>query len=97
VEYAGVVVNGQKETAVMTRADGTFATDPITSSSFFKVWNPFGGEGATTVQVRVMRPGFEKLKQNVDWLSKSQSQVHLAHPLSLKPISKEELLGGTGQ
>ena len=45
----------------------------------------------------IMRPGFEKLKQNVDWLSKSQSQVHLAHPLSLKPISKEELLGGTGQ
>ena len=89
VEYAGVVVNGHKETAVMTRSDGSFSTDPITSSSFFKVWNPFGGDRKTTVQLRVVRPGFEKVKQNVDWLAKTQSQVHLAQPLALKPISKE--------
>ena len=95
VEYAGVVVNGHKETAVMTHADGTFATDPITSSSFFKVWNPFAAKERTTVQVRVLRPGFEKVKQNVDWLAKTQPDVHLAQPISLKPLSKEELLGDT--
>jgi hypothetical protein len=95
IEYAGVVVEGHKETAVMSRVDGTFSTDPITSSSFFKVWNPFGGDSVKAVQVKIVRPGYEKLKQNVDWRPKSQSQVHLAQPLALSPISKEELLGDT--
>ena len=94
VEYAGIAVGGHKETAVMTRADGTFATDPITRSSAFKVWSPFGGDSVEKVQLKVVRPGFEKLKQDVDWRPKSQSQVHLAQPIQLKPISKEELLSG---
>lgn len=93
VDYAGVVVDGHKETAVMTRADGTFSTDSISRSSFFKVWNPFGGDPLKEVQVKIVRPGFEKLKQDVEWRPKSQSQVHLAQPIMLKPISKEELLG----
>ena len=78
----------------MTRADGAFSTDPITTSSFFKVWSPFGGDPVEKVQLRVVRPGFKKLKQDVEWRRKSQSQIHLAQPIQLKPISKEELLGG---
>ena len=93
VEYAGVVVDGHKETAVMTRGDGTFSTDSISRSSFFKVWNPFGGDPVTTVQLKVVRPGYDKLKQKVEWRPKTQSQVHLAQPIRLNPLSKEELLG----
>ena len=93
INYAGVAVDGHKETAVMSRADGTFSTDSISRSSLFKAWNPFAGDTVTTVQLRVVRPGFEKLKQKVDWHSRSQSEVHLPAPIMLKPISKEELLG----
>jgi hypothetical protein len=93
VEYAGVAVDGHKETAVMTRKDGTFSTDSISRSSFFKVWNPLTGDPVTTVQLKVVRPGFEKYKDKVDWHSKTQSEVHLPEPVTLKPISKEELLG----
>ena len=97
LDYAGVMVDGHKETAVMTRGDGTFSTDSISRSSFFKVWNPFGADSVKEVQVKVVRPGFEKLKQDVEWRPKSQSQVHLAQPIMLKPISREELLGDTAR
>ncbi len=79
----------------MSRSDGTFATDSISRSSFFKVWNPFGAEDVRTVQLRIVRPGYDKHKQKVDWRPKSQSQVHLPAPIRLEPIPKEELLGGS--
>src|SRR5436190_10071322 len=73
VEYAGVLVEGRKETAVMSRGDGTFSTDAVGSSSFFKVWNPFRSDPVKTVQLKVVRPGFDKVKQKVEWRPKSQS------------------------
>jgi hypothetical protein len=84
VDLAAVMVDGHKETTVMTGRDGTFTTDPLTQSSFFTVWNPFAGDEVKKLEVRVLRPGFGKHRQKVEWRARSQPSVHLAEPIRLE-------------
>ena len=74
----------------MTGRDGHFATDPLTQSSFFQVWNPFAGDPVEQLSLRVVRPGFGKHKQKIDWRTHSQTQVHLAEPIRLEAKSVED-------
>ena len=90
VDLAAVMIDGHKETTVMTGRDGAFATDPLTQSSFFRVWNPFAGDPVQQLGLRVVRPGFAKHKQKVEWHTQSQTQVHLAEAIRLEDRTAEE-------
>jgi hypothetical protein len=85
VDFAAVTVREFKEASVLTKRDGTFATDSITRSRPLWVWNPFAGANSVELKLRVGRPGFEKRDQVVTWISGEQSVVHLPKPIRLRP------------
>jgi hypothetical protein len=93
VDLAAVMVDGKKETTVMTGRDGFFATDPLTQSSLFTVWNPFAGEEVKNLEIRVLRPGFARHKQKIAWRAPAQSSVHLAEPIRLEKKPADEVAG----
>jgi hypothetical protein len=90
VDMAGVMVEGHKETAVLTARDGSFHTDSITRSSPFRVWNPFASARVETVKLRIARPGFAKKKHEAEWRRGEQADVHLTRPIVLEPKGAEE-------
>lgn len=87
VDLAGVMVEDYKEASVVTTRDGTFRTDQITRSRPFWVWWPFGGDSVEVVKLRVVRPGFDKQKEKVEWRPKTQPNVYLSRPIALTPKS----------
>lgn len=90
IDMAGVVVDGYKEASVLTNREGQFKTDQITRSRAFWVWWPFSSDPTSEVTLRVVRPGFGKEKQTVQWHPKEQSFVSLSQPIALKPKSADE-------
>ena len=90
VDLAGVMVEGHKETAVLTTRDGSFHTDSITRSSPFRVWNPFASPKVATVKLRVARPGFAKKTHEIEWRRGKQTDVHLTRPIALEPKGAED-------
>src|SRR5262245_56162731 len=85
VDMAGVMIEGHKETAVLTARDGSFHTDSVSRSSPFRVWNPFDDGEVETLKLRLARPGFEKQTERIEWRKGKQSEVHLANPIRLRP------------
>lgn len=92
IDMAGVVVEDHKSASVITGRDGTFRTDQISRTQALWVWWPFGGEEMETVRLRVARPGFDKLKEKVQWNPKTQSHVSLSAPIALTPKSAGEMV-----
>jgi hypothetical protein len=90
VDLAGVMVEGHKETAVITARDGSFHTDSVTRTSPFRVWNPIASTKTETVKLRLARPGFAKKTHEVTWRRGEQAEVHLTHPIALEPKDAED-------
>jgi hypothetical protein len=90
IDMAGVMVDGHKETAVLTRRDGTFSTHEISRSSLFRIWNPFAQERTEKIKLRVVRPGYAKHKQKIAWQPATQRAVHLSEPIKLERKSGAE-------
>lgn len=90
IDLAGVVVEGHKEASVITARDGSFHTDQITRSRPYWVWWPFEGDEVKTLKLRVVRPGFAKHKEKIEWHPKTQPHVFLSQPIALAPKSAAE-------
>lgn len=87
IDLAAIVVDEFKEASVMSARDGSFRTDRITRSRPYWVWWPFGGDPVKTVKLRVVRPGFAKHKEKIEWHPNTQPDVVLAQPITLKTKS----------
>lgn len=90
IDLAAVVVEGHKEASVITSRDGSFHTDQVTRTRAYWLWWPFGGDPVRTVKLRIVRPGFAKQKEKIEWHPKTQPNVVLARPIALEPKSARE-------
>jgi hypothetical protein len=90
VDMAGIVVEEHKAASVITSRDGSFHTDQITGTRPYWIWWPFGGDPVKKIKLHVVRPGYAKHKEKIEWHPKTQPAISLVQPIALEPKSAEE-------
>lgn len=90
VDLAGIVVEGHKAASVITSRDGSFHTDQIDRTRPYWVWWPFGGDPVKKIKLQVVRPGYAKHKEKIEWHPKTQPAIYLPQPIALEPKSAED-------
>ncbi len=90
VDMAGIVVEEHKTASVITSRDGNFHTDEISRTRPYWVWWPFGSDPVKKIKIHVVRPGYAKHKEKIEWHPKTQPAIYLAQPIALEPKSAED-------
>lgn len=90
VDMAGIVVEEHKAASVITSRDGDFHTDEISRTRPYWVWWPFGSDPVKKIKIHVVRPGYAKHKEKIEWHPKTQPIIYLSQPIALEPKSATE-------